>query len=75
MKLYYFKLPESKILAFIRFCEGLDMSIVIAWKNEGDIFNHDNITGYIRVHSSVTIPDELQIEKLNEKYGNNIKAV
>jgi hypothetical protein len=75
MKLYYFKLAKSNILPFIRFCEGLDIVILISWIEEGDIFNHDNIVGYIRVYPSTTIPEELQLEKLNEKYGNVIKSV
>jgi hypothetical protein len=74
MKIFYFKVRKKEILNFIRLCESYDIAILASWLIDGDIFAGDEIEGYIRIYKS-TIPETMQLEKLNEKFGNNIKAV
>jgi hypothetical protein len=75
MKLYYFKIPEKSILSFIRLIETYDMYILVSWKEDGDIFSNNFIVGYLRLQDNAQIPPAMQLEKLNEKFGNNVKAV
>lgn len=75
MKIFYFKMPQKNFVTFIRFCNGLDISIIAAWKIEGDFLSADIIEGYAQINASTILPDAMQNEKLLEKYGNHIKMV
>jgi hypothetical protein len=74
MKIFLFKIKQINFVTFIRFCEGLDITIIAAWKIEGDFLSADLIEGYLRIDKS-NLSEDLQLEKLNEKYGNQIKPV
>jgi len=74
MKIFLFKVKASQFLTFIRFLDGLDIYIIAAWKVEGDFLSADIFEGYISLNKS-NLSEELQLEKLNEKYGNTIKPV
>lgn len=68
-------MPQKNIVAFIRFCNSLDISIICAWKLEGDFLSADVIEGYAQINTSTVLPEQMQNEKLIEKYGNHIKMV
>lgn len=74
MKIFLFKIKQINFVTFIRFLDGLDIYIIAAWKIEGDFLSADYIEGYLSLNKS-TLSEDLQLEKLNEKYGNFIKPV
>ena len=69
--LLIFKLPDHRLFEFIRFTEMMDISIIVAFKEES-LFN-TQVTGYIKLNKNPNIPKEIQLEKLNEKFPNYTK--
>ncbi len=67
----FFKMPEFKALEFVRFTSMFDIDILLAFSKEDLFVNF--IEGYIRVNKSNTIPREVQLEKLQEKFGQFVK--
>ncbi len=67
----YFKIPEFRLFDFVKFTELVDISILVAIKDE-DLFTNQ-IYGYIRLNKNPNIPTKAQQEKLTENFGKFVK--
>ncbi len=68
----YFKLPEFRLFEFVKFTEMMDITILICYKQE-EILVNDSFVGWIRLNKNHNIPKEVQVEKINEKFGKFVK--